>query len=109
MEDFLDIVHNLMQFTDEVLEVKLSSESYEYHAKLLNNLEEACEKQKWSVMLDLIKQLDDICETTIKMLLREEYDWYGAQVNELYRLLFYIIDREVEEINNLPWIEIENN
>ena len=108
MEDFLNIVHNLMQFTDEVLEVKLSSESYNYHARLLNDLEEACKKQKWSVMLDIVKQLDDICETTIKMLLNDEYEWYGTQVNELYRLLFDVVDREVERINNLPIVEIEN-
>lgn len=107
MEDFLNIVHNLMQFIDKVLEDKLSSESYNYHARLLNDLEEACEKQKWSTMLDIVKQLDDTCETTIKMLLHDGYEWYGSQVNELYKLLFNIVDEEVEKINNLPWVEID--
>lgn len=109
MKDFLNIVHNLMQFTDEMLEDKLSSESYEYHARLLNDLEEACEKQKWSVMLDLVKQLDDICETTIKMLLHDEYEWYGTQINELYRVFWTIVDEEVERISNLDIVEIEND
>ena len=108
MDDFLNIVHNLMQFTDEVLEVKLSSESYEYHARLLNDLEEACEEQKWSIMLDLVKQLDDICETTVKMLLSDEYSWYRKQVNELYRVFWTIVDEGVERINNLPFVEIDD-
>ena len=107
MGDFLNIVHNLMQFTDKVLEAKLSSESYEYHARLLNDLEDACEKQKWSIMLDLVKQLDDICETTVKMLLSDEYSWYRKQVNELYRVFWTIVDKEVERISNLNIVEID--
>ena len=107
MEDFLNIVHNLQQFTGEVLEDKLSSESYEYHVRLLNDLEETCEKQKWSTMLDIVKQLDDICETTIKMLLSDEYSWYRKQVNELYRVFWTIVDEEVERISNLDIVEID--
>lgn len=109
MEDFLNIVHNLMQFTDEVLEVKLSSESYNYHARLLNDLEEAYVEQKWSTMLDIVKQLDDICETTIKMLLNDEYEWYGTQVNELFKAFWSTVDKEVKRISNLGIVEIEND
>lgn len=58
-------------------------------------------------MLDLVKQLDDICKTTIKMLLNDEYKWYYVQVSELYLLFFDILDREVERINNLPIVEID--
>ena len=97
MQDFSVTAQNLQQFTDEVLQNKVSHESYNKCATLLNNLEDAREKHQWSDMVELAAELEDFSEANIKESLGSDYDWYDNQIDKLYGELFETLENEVQK------------
>lgn len=97
MQNFSVTVQSLQQFTDEVLQNKVSQESYNKCATLLNNLEDAREKHQWSDMVELTAELEELRDTDIKESLGSDYDWYDNQIDKLYGELFETLENEVEK------------
>lgn len=97
MQDFSVTIQNLQQFTDEVLQNKVSYESYEKYATLLNNLEDAREKHQWSDMVELTAELEELRDADIKESLGSDYDWYDNQIDKLYGELFETLENEVQK------------
>lgn len=97
MQNFANTVQNLQQFTDEVLQNKVSPESYKKCATLLNNLEDAREKHQWSDMVKLTAELEELRDADIKESLGSDYDWYNNQIDKLYDEFFDILENEVEK------------
>lgn len=97
IQDFSVTVQNLQQFTDEVLQSKVSQESYNKCATLLNDLEDARERHNWSDMVELAAELEDFSEANIKESLGSDYDWYEQQIGELYGLLWEDLDAKVKK------------
>lgn len=97
MQNFSVTVQNLQQFTDEVLQNKVSQESYKKCVTLLNNLEDAREKHQWSDMVELTAELEELRDANIKESLRSDYDWYNNQIDKLYGELFETLESEVQK------------
>lgn len=97
MQNFANTVQNLQQFTDEVLQNKVSQESYNKCATLLNNLENARERHNWSDMVELAAELEDFNEAHINESLGSNYHWYEQQIGKLYSLLWKKLDTKARK------------
>lgn len=97
IQNFSVTAQSLQQFTDEVLQNKVSPESYNKCAILLNNLEDARERHNWSDMVELAAELEDFSEANLKELLGSDYNWYEQNISKLYSLLWEDLDAKVKK------------